>query len=147
MGNKRYLSGVQGSSALAMKHAILLFSLLLCGSVAFAQEPEQHFYSNGRLESTRFNDGALDRFITYYESGRVKEMGAFLNGRRHGVWKQFDENGTVMAEACFSKGHRVGTWEFRDGTNALRGRLSYSDGRLMQGEQYDAGALVAQRTY
>jgi len=130
-----------------MKHAILLLSLLLCGSMAFAQEPEQQFYPNGRLESTRFNDGSLDHFITYYESGRIKEMGAFLNGRRDGVWKQFDENGTVMAEASFSKGHRVGTWEFRDGTNALRGRLSYSDGRLMQGEQYDAGALVAQRTY
>ena len=108
----------------------------------------QEFHQNGKLKSTRFNDGVAERFMTYYETGRVKEIGAFRDGRRDGVWKQFDENGAVLAKAEFVKGQRQGTWEFRDPANRLRVRLSYEQGSLSRGEQYgDGGELVAQRTY
>ncbi|HEY0976073.1 MAG TPA: hypothetical protein VGE21_01275 [Flavobacteriales bacterium] len=130
-----------------MKHTLLLIALSVSFQ-AFAQEPpRQTFHANGRLESTQFTQNGTDRFITYYESGRVKEMGAFLEGRKHGEWKQFAENGTILAQARFAQGHRIGTWEFRDGSNAVQGKLNYTDGRLVSGEQYQAGELVAQRTY
>ena len=108
----------------------------------------QEFHANGKLKSTRFTDGAIERFLTYYETGRVRETGAFRDGRRDGVWKQFDENGAVLAKAEFINGVRQGTWEFRDPANRLKVRLQYVKGSLARGEQYgDGGELVAQREY
>jgi len=128
---------------------ILLVAIgLLFGTVQGQGLIAQEFHTNGRVKSTRFSDGASERFLTYYETGRVKETGAFRNGRRDGVWKQFDENGAVLAKAEFINGQRQGTWEFRDPANRLKVRLQYVKGSLARGEQYgDSGELVAQRTY
>ncbi len=108
----------------------------------------QDFHPNGKVKSTHFDDGMGERFMTYYETGRVKEIGAFREGRRDGVWKQFDENGAVLAKAEFINGVRQGTWEFRDPANRLKVRLQYVKGSLARGEQFgDSGELVAQREY
>lgn len=108
----------------------------------------QQFHPNGKVKNTRFEDGAGERFMTYYETGRVKEIGAFREGRRDGVWKQFDENGAVLAKAEFINGVRQGTWEFRDPANRLKVRLQYVKGSLARGEQYgESGELVASRVY
>lgn len=108
----------------------------------------QTFHANGRLESTRFTDGAVERFITYYEDGRVRAMGSYHNGRRHGVWREFDESGVLLAEARFVDGRRQGTWEFRDHANAVVGHLQYEDGLLAQGEVIDpATGSISRRHY
>ena len=108
----------------------------------------QEFHPNGKVKSTRFHDGERERFMTYYETGRVKESGAFRDGRRDGVWKQFDESGAVLAKAEFIRGQRQGTWEFRDPANRLKVRLQYVEGSLARGEQFgESGELVAQRVY
>lgn len=123
---------------------VLLLVMGVQGQALIGQE----FHPNGRLKSTRFSDGEHERFVTYYETGRVKESGSFLDGRRDGVWRQFDENGALLARAEFINGQRQGTWEFRDPANRLRMRLLYVKGSLARGEQFgDTGELVAQRTY
>ncbi|MFT3886011.1 MAG: hypothetical protein QM724_11435 [Flavobacteriales bacterium] len=125
----------------------LLAGLSLTVAVHAQSLVDQTFYANGRIQSTRFSDGRVERFITYYADGRVQAMGGYRDGRRDGVWRQFDERGTVLAEARFANGKRTGTWEFRDADNALKGRLHYNEGRLSAGEQYADGALIAQRGY
>jgi len=126
----------------------LLFVLPLTFAVQAQSLMGQTFHPNGKLQSTRFNDGAVERFIAYYPSGRVQAMGCYRDGRRDGVWKQFAENGAVLAEAHFLNGQRTGTWEFRDNANGLMGRLYYNEGQLSAGEQFSAeGELVAQRSY
>lgn len=130
------------------KPIILLFALLLTGAVEAQELLGQTYYANGRLQSTRYSDGAVEHFILYHPNGRVQATGMFRDGRRDGVWRQFAENGTVVAEARFKAGHRTGVWEFRDDANGLKGRLVYTDGRLASGEQFDpTGELIAQRTY
>jgi antitoxin component YwqK of YwqJK toxin-antitoxin module len=128
---------------------LLILVVLIIGTSLFAQEkPLQERFPNGRLKCTRFTVEGVDRFMTYYESGRVKETGTFRHGRREGVWEQYAENGALLARACFHDGHRSGTWEFRDARNELKGRLTYSEGRLAKSEQYDAAqGLVASRSY
>lgn len=132
-----------------MRPLITLLAVLAFTVAAQAQSLlGQTFHPNGRLQSTRFTDGAVERFITYFPNGRVQAMGSYRDGRRDGVWKQFDEQGTLVAEARFVSGQRTGTWEFRDANNALIGRLHYSNGHLSAGEQFDGqGELVAQRAY
>ena len=128
-----------------------LFAALAITVVASARGQAvigQEFYPNGKVKSTRFHDGQRERFMIYYETGRVKEMGAFRDGHRDGVWKQFDENGAVLAKAEFINGQRQGTWEFRDPADRLKVRLQYVQGALARGEQFgDSGELIAQRTY
>lgn len=128
---------------------LLLPLLLLMNLALFAQEKAiQERFPNGRLKCTRFTVEDTDRFMNYYESGRLKETGTFRNGRRDGVWEQFAENGTLLARACFQDGTRTGTWEFRNASNELKGRLIYSDGRLACSQHYDpAQGPVAGRSY
>lgn len=132
----------------------LIKAIFLCAGTLFFAVANgqgiiaQEFHPNGKVKSTRFHDGERERFMTYYETGRIKETGAFKEGRRDGIWKQFDENGAELARAEFVNGQRQGTWEFRDPANRLKVRLQYIGGALARGEQYgDSGELVAQRTY
>ncbi|MBL7984053.1 MAG: hypothetical protein JNM91_03605 [Flavobacteriales bacterium] len=131
-----------------MKHILILLALLI-GTSASAQEVlSQEFHENGRIKSTYFTDGVVVHFMKYFESGRLHEMGRYVDGKRDGVWKQFAENGTVVARIEFVRGARQGTWEFRDPTNVLQVRLRYEAGQLSTGEQYDpTGEVIAQRTY
>lgn len=108
----------------------------------------QERYPNGKLRSTQYAEGDMVRFVTYYESGRVKEMGGFHQGLRDGAWKQYAENGTVLCEALFANGQRQGNWTVRNTADATMGRLHFSDGTLAYAEQLDAdGGLIASRTY
>lgn len=131
-----------------IKTIFFLFGTTLLGAVQGQSLIAQEFHPSGKLKSTRFEDGTAERFMTYYETGRVKEMGAFREGRRDGVWEQFDENGALLAKAEFIDGLRQGTWEFRDPANNLKVRLRFVKGSLARGEQYgESGELVAQRVY
>ncbi len=131
-----------------MRTSLVAILLLLSISLLAQEKPLQERYQNGRLKCTRFNMEGTDVFMTYYESGRLKERGTFRNGRREGIWEQYAENGALLARASFRDGHRNGTWEFRDARNELKGRLTYTDGQLAHAEQFgDARSLVASREY
>lgn len=127
--------------------ATALLFLLITGAQAQDQVIQER-HPNGKLASTQYIDGDKVRFITYYESGRVKEMGGFRDGLRDGVWKQFAENGVVLCEALFTSGLRNGHWTIRNVEDQTVGLLSYADGDLSRAEQRSAaGDLIAARTY
>lgn len=128
---------------------LLLSIVLVLASAAQAQELlDQERWADGTLRSTRYSDGGRIHFITYHENGRVKEMGAFHHGRRDGVWKQYSDTGALLTQAGFHNGQCQGVWEFRTSENKPMGRLTYVNGELAHGEQFnDQGELVAQRDY
>ncbi|HQW86500.1 MAG TPA: hypothetical protein PLH93_04900 [Flavobacteriales bacterium] len=131
-----------------MRTLLALFALLMLAPASAQELLKQEHHANGRLKSTLYREGVTVHFITYFESGRVKEMGAFRDGRRDGLWQQFAANGTLLTRAEFDRGVRTGTWELRDPFNGNTGRLRFSDGRLVDGAQYDPnGQLLAARTY
>ena len=108
----------------------------------------QAFHPNGKLSATLYSDGDAQRYLSYYSSGRIREMGSFRAGGPDGQWEQFAENGTLIAVGLFEDGARQGTWEFRDENGRLLGRLVYADGKLISGKRYDsAGAEVESRTF
>jgi antitoxin component YwqK of YwqJK toxin-antitoxin module len=131
-----------------MRHLFLLLALFLLHSVSAQDLLGQEHWPDGTLKATRYKVGERVHFITYHESGRVKEMGCFLNGKRDGVWRQYDATGVLLTQASFSLGQRQGVWLFRNTADQVTGRLVYSDGLLARGEQFDdQGALLAQRDY
>ena len=131
-----------------MRTLLVLFAFAAFAPVSAQELLKQERHANGRLKSTLYREGGAVHFITYFESGRVKEMGAFRDGRRDGVWQQFAANGAMLTRAEFDRGERTGTWELRDPFNGNTGRLRFSDGRLVDGAQYDPeGRLLAARNY
>ena len=136
------------SKANAMR-LVLTSLILLLAQAAHGQEIlAQEHWPDGTLKATRYSEGVRVHFITYHENGRVKEMGCFLNGKRDGVWRQYNDTGVLMTQASFSHGQRQGVWLFRNHANMIVGRLSYSDGLIQRGESLDEqGAVVAMRTY
>lgn len=131
-----------------MRSLLFLFALMLTQASIAQEVLGQERWPDGTLRATRYSEGERIHFITYHENGKVKEIGCFKNGRRDGVWKQYNDTGALLAEAGFSNGQRQGVWEFHDHRDRTTGRLTYAHGLLTRGEQYDdAGALVAQRSY
>jgi antitoxin component YwqK of YwqJK toxin-antitoxin module len=127
----------------------MLSLLLLIGSITMAQTGlQQEYHANGRLKSTRYMVEQREYVYTYHPSGKLSSSSEYLDGRRDGLWKVYDEQGVMLVHACFDRGRRCGTWEFFTGSGALRGRLSFEEGVLAQGECYDAGgSLLATREY
>lgn len=131
-----------------MRILLVIVSLLSLGTLSAQELLGQERWPDGTLKATRYSEGDRIHFITYHENGKVKEMGAFLQGKRDGEWKQYAESGAVVARAAFRSGQREGTWEFRDGTNGSSGRLIFNDGVLVFAEQSaEQGDIIAQRTY
>lgn len=128
---------------------LLLASVLFFSLGSQAQELlRQERFDNGRLKSSLYKEGGIVRFITYYESGRVKEQGAFRSGKREGTWKQFDEAGVLLSLAEFDQGVRSGTWEIRAAEGGASGRLYFQDGLLAAAEEVgENGEVLAQRIY
>ncbi len=105
-------------------------------------------WPDGTLRATRYAEGERIHFITYHENGKVKEIGCFHQGRRDGVWKQYTDTGALITQAGFKEGERQGVWEFRTEADEPLGQLTYHNGKLRHGKQYDAdGLLAAHRTY
>jgi antitoxin component YwqK of YwqJK toxin-antitoxin module len=128
---------------------VLIALILLLAQAAQAQEIlAQERWPDGTLKATRYAEGGRIHFITYHENGRVRQVGCFLNGRRDGLWREYSDTGVLLTKAGFRNGERQGVWEFRSHGDAVMGRLTYTEGRISTGEQYDeAGTLVAVRTY
>jgi len=40
----------------------------------------------------------------YFESGKLKIEGSYVNGEKDGKWTEFDENGGILKTSKFIKG-------------------------------------------
>ena len=134
------------SNSSAMK-ALLLAATLLVSTVLSAQEVVQRsFHSNGEVSEVRFPSGDRILFVRYHDNGKVYERGAFSNGKPDGVWKRYDTHGDLVAKVRFENGLREGRCLYTSLDGQARYHLSYEDGRLVRGEQYDAsGEMVAEK--
>ena len=66
---------------------------------------------------------------TYYPNGKLQSEGEYLNGKKHGEYKEFYYNGTTWKEWNYSFGKEQGisTWYFDDGTISMI--WNYIDGK------------------
>ncbi|WP_336515350.1 hypothetical protein [Pollutibacter soli] len=57
-------------------------------------------------------------FTEYYESGKIKKTGMYINGLREGMWEEFSENG-VKAVGTYHHGYPNGEWRYYDESGKL----------------------------
>lgn len=71
--------------------------------------------------------GVLSGEITYfYASGKVREIGNFLNGKRNGTWIQYDERGQISGIANYKNDQKHGKWLIYD-SGSLRVEMHYQN--------------------
>mgnify|MGYP000745968927 CR=1 FL=1 len=60
------------------------------------------FYSEGSLNG---------KFLEYFNTGELKEIGKYENGLREGVWKTFYKSGKIKERGKYKNGDKVGIWK------------------------------------
>jgi len=107
--------------------------------------------TDGRLHSIHtVVAGVLAGPVTYYdESGQVEETGYYADGRKHGVWKQFNASGRQTGEATYVNGQKDGVWTVWDDQGVKRYHMVYSMGRKIDTWQIwdEHSNLVSERVY
>lgn len=61
----------------------------------------------------------------WYENGRLKAEGTYVEGRRDGQWTFFHATGSKRSRGQFDDGRRVGTWSFWTKGGKLHARVTY----------------------
>ena len=96
------------------------------------------------------------KVVEYHDGKRLAVSGAFVNGRRHGMWKRWDEKDRPLSEGAYRDGRRHGPWTFwHDGgkrvergsfVNGLKhGTWSFHvDGKLTAKAEYADGRNIGQ---
>ncbi len=126
--------------------AFLISMLAFSGALAAQDGTKRECYPDGRVSKVYWVTEDVLHFVSYYESGKVKEKGAYIDGRPHGRWAQFDGNGQRTCRAKFDRGQRTGKWKLRT-MDGISHRLIYRDNKLMDGKEFDAqGVLVAEQS-
>ena len=50
------------------------------------------------------------KHVVYYQNGKVKAQGNYVNNKREGEWLFYYENGKIALKKNFSKGEQIGEW-------------------------------------
>ncbi len=94
------------------------------------------FYKNGLEEGWAYNYAEDGRIVirTLYKNGFIKKREYFnaynRNGKKHGLWKKFDENYNVICSGTYNNGIKDGYFKYYD-----------KEGNLIKIEKYVRGIL------
>lgn len=126
-----------------MKNVILTLALVFSGHV-FAQESTNQTAAKGMANATVQKTGNLNKTVWYYESGKVKEIGYFKNGLKHGTWTSYDEDGNKIMQANYVNGVKEGNWCVWHTNGLLKYHMVYEDGKRILSTEWDVdGNVVA----
>ena len=104
--------------------------------------------SNLRL--LNIESGLLHGEVIFYSStGAVEEKGHYTNGKKSGVWHQFNSKGSVIGEAFYKEGLKDGIWTVWDDMGVKRYHMVYSLGKKVDvWKMWDENSvLVSERLY
>ena len=75
---------------------------------------EKHFYQNGKLKMKgKFLNGKREgEWKSYFANDQIQSTGTFGNGVRTGEVKIYHPNGNLMIEGFYKEGKEFGHWKF-----------------------------------
>ena len=62
-------------------------------------------------------------YISYYESGAVKDSGHFVNGLKHGLWEETLQSGNITSFGLYHHGKKNSQWKYYN----KEGNLLYTE--------------------
>jgi antitoxin component YwqK of YwqJK toxin-antitoxin module len=76
------------------------------------------------------------------------EKGSYKNGLKQGYWEFYDENGELYKKGLYKNDKKDGIWEKYDENGQLHKKVSYkNDGNLIETELYENGQLFYKFSY
>jgi antitoxin component YwqK of YwqJK toxin-antitoxin module len=66
-----------------------------------------------------------DRMVQFYENGQMKYMQQFLNGIKHGEYKDWYKNGQIRTLGFYEMGMRSGLWKWYDEKGEVNLEIKY----------------------
>ena len=84
-----------------MKIYVLMLAFLLSAPL-YAQENKPSYKKEGDMVKATF----------YHENGEIAQVGYYLDGKLHDMWKMYNADGKKIAMGQYHKGLRTGKWFF-----------------------------------
>ena len=81
------------------------------------------YYKNGRRKI--YKDG--NRYKSFWENGKVAELGFVKNGKKTGYWKTYNKNGQVISVGSYREAAKYGTWVYYSENGEVLKREVYKD--------------------
>ena len=76
------------------------------------------------IESGKIENGKkVGRWISYHSTGHPREITYYINGRRNGFSKWYDELGRFIGKGNLKNGKKEGLWELKEGQHTARGNF------------------------
>jgi antitoxin component YwqK of YwqJK toxin-antitoxin module len=90
-------------------------------------QEEKHFYQNGKLKMNgKFLNGKRDgEWKSYFANDQIQSIGSFINGIRTGEVKVYRPNGTLIYEGFYKEGKQFGHWKFYTSAGQLANEEDY----------------------
>ncbi|MDY0343900.1 MAG: toxin-antitoxin system YwqK family antitoxin [Lentimicrobium sp.] len=89
-----------------------------------------YFDTTGKVKAeTRYSANGNEAFTTsYYPNGRKMSEGLYLNEKREGEWKFFNQDTILISEEHYENGQGVGVWKNFYQNGALLEEITYKNG-------------------
>lgn len=95
---------------------------------------KKEFYESGKLKNHVVKIGSEYKFIRYFESGCVEEVGFYNSfGQKNGEWNRFFEDGKISATANFKNGEKNGDWKIYNSDGNMTFFIKYKKGKRVEG--------------
>lgn len=98
-------------------------------------------YEDGELVKGDNDSAVLDIRKEVYDSGKIKSIGSYKEGKKHGVFREFDEQGNVTNSFVYDQdtrsgeglldtlGRKQGVWKWYYPDGSLKSQGAYKDGK------------------
>ena len=87
-------------------------------------------------------NGVIERVRRLYKSGKIEEDIPIVNGKRHGLYKEYYETGELRKEGNYQNGEKVGPAKTYYETGELEAELVYVDGSIVQTKSYNKDGKI-----
>lgn len=108
----------------------ILYSFLFCLPVCLiiscnnqADKPASEPADTSKLQTSQFQPN--DKQVAYYDNGQAQFMQQYLNGIKHGEYKDWFKDGQIKTVGYFNMGMRDGTWKWYDEKGEVTLKLRY----------------------
>lgn len=88
-----------------------------------------YYDSLGKVKAkTTFTENGTIAFTRFFEKGFKVSEGRYLNEKKHGLWKYFNQDSVVISEEHYGYGIPIGTWHTYYANGTLLEEITYING-------------------
>jgi antitoxin component YwqK of YwqJK toxin-antitoxin module len=130
-----------------MKNWMVWFMMSMPLLISAQNFERYHYNSEGKIiamySGTDHNN--FD-FVKYYDNGKKMAEGSYLDGKKHGIWKTWNEEGKLTAKARYKHGEKTGKWMIVDESDKNVFHISFEHNQIKEASKTnDVGKVLVKK--